>query len=46
MAVKGILNLDFPVIMGITLFGAMAYVVINLLVDVTQSWLDPRTRLA
>ena len=46
MAVKGILNLDFPVIMGITLFGAMAYVVINLVVDITQSWLDPRTRLA
>jgi ABC-type dipeptide/oligopeptide/nickel transport system permease component len=46
MAVKGILNLDFPVIMGITLFGAAAYVVINLAVDLTQSWLDPRTRLA
>jgi len=46
LAVKGILNLDFPVIMGITLFGAAAYVVINLLVDITQSWLDPRTRLA
>jgi ABC-type dipeptide/oligopeptide/nickel transport system permease component len=44
-AVKGLLNLDYPVIMGITLFGAMAYVVINLLVDLTQAWLDPRTRL-
>jgi ABC-type dipeptide/oligopeptide/nickel transport system permease component len=46
LAVKGILNLDFPVIMGITLFGAAIYVVINLVVDITQSWLDPRTRLA
>jgi ABC-type dipeptide/oligopeptide/nickel transport system permease component len=45
-AVKALLNLDYPAIMGITLFGAMAYVVINLLVDLTQSWLDPRTRLA
>ena len=35
-----------PVIMGITLFGAAAYVMINLLVDIAQSWLDPRTRLA
>ncbi len=46
LAVKGILNLDFPVIMGITLFGAFAYVLINLAVDIVQSWLDPRTRLA
>ncbi len=46
MAVRGILNLDFPVIMGITLFGAFAYVLINLVVDIGQSWLDPRTRLA
>jgi ABC-type dipeptide/oligopeptide/nickel transport system permease component len=45
-AVKGLMNLDYPVVMGITLFGAAAYVVINLLVDLTQAWLDPRTRLA
>ena len=45
-AVKGLLNLDYPVVMGITLFGAIAYVVINLAVDLAQSWLDPRTRLA
>ena len=45
-AVKGLLNLDYPAIMGITLFGAMAYVFINLAVDLTQAWLDPRTRLS
>ncbi len=45
-AVKGLLNLDYPVIMGITLFGAAAYVLINLGVDLLQAWLDPRTRLA
>jgi ABC-type dipeptide/oligopeptide/nickel transport system permease component len=45
-AVKGLLNLDYPVVMGITLFGAAAYAVINLFVDLTQAWLDPRTRLA
>ena len=45
-AVKGLLNLDYPVVMGITLFGAAGYVVINLAVDLAQSWLDPRTRLA
>ena len=45
-AVKGLLNLDYPVVMGITLFGAVGYVAINLAVDLAQSWLDPRTRLA
>ncbi len=45
-AVKGLLNLDYPVVMGITLFGAVGYVVINLAVDLVQAWLDPRTRLA
>lgn len=45
-AVNGLLNLDYPVVMGITLFGALGYVVINLAVDLLQAWLDPRTRLA
>ena len=44
--VKGLLNLDYPVVMGVTLFGAVGYVVINLAVDLAQSWLDPRTRVA
>jgi peptide/nickel transport system permease protein len=44
--VKGLLNLDYPVVMGVTLFGAAGYVLINLIVDLAQSWLDPRTRLA
>lgn len=44
--VKGLLNLDYPVVMGVTLFGAVGYVLINLAVDLAQSWLDPRTRLA
>ena len=30
----------------ITLFGAAAYVVINLIVDIVQAGLDPRVRLA
>jgi len=46
MAVKGILNVDYPVIMGITLFGAAFYLVVNFVVDVMQAWLDPRIRLA
>lgn len=45
-AVKSILNVDYPAIMGITLLGAVAYVVINFIVDVGQAALDPRVRLA
>ncbi len=44
-AVKSILNVDFPSIMGITLLGAVGYVTINLLVDLGQAWLDPRIRV-
>ncbi len=31
--------------MGIALLGAFGYVVINLLVDLAQAWLDPAVRL-
>jgi peptide/nickel transport system permease protein len=43
--VRSLLNLDYPAIMGITLFGASGYVIINLIVDLLQSWVDPRIRL-
>jgi ABC-type dipeptide/oligopeptide/nickel transport system permease component len=45
-AVKSILNVDYPAIMGITLFGAAFYLFVNLVVDVMQAWLDPRIRLS
>jgi len=45
-AVKSILATDYPAIMGIALFGAAAYVLINLLVDLAQAWVDPRIRLS
>lgn len=44
-AVHSMLNVDYPAIMGIALFGAAAYVLINLVVDLAQAWLDPRVRL-
>lgn len=43
--VRSLLNLDYPAIMGITLFGAFIYVIINLIVDLLQAWVDPRIRL-
>ncbi len=44
--VHSILNVDYPAIMGVTLFGAVGYVLINLLVDIAQARLDPRAALA
>jgi peptide/nickel transport system permease protein len=43
--VRSLLNLDYPAIMGITLFGAIAYVTLNLIVDLLQAWVDPRISL-
>ena len=43
--VRALLNIDYPAIMGITLFGATAYVIINLIVDILQAWVDPRISL-
>jgi ABC-type dipeptide/oligopeptide/nickel transport system permease component len=43
--VHSLLNIDYPAIMGITLFGATMYVLINLLVDLLQAGIDPRVSL-
>lgn len=36
---------DFPVIMAVTLVGTLAYIVLNLVVDILQAMLDPRIRV-
>jgi ABC-type dipeptide/oligopeptide/nickel transport system permease component len=43
--VRSLLNVDYPAIMGITLLGSVGYVVINLIVDLAQAWIDPRISL-
>lgn len=43
--VQSLLNVDYPAIMGMTLFGAIGYVLVNLVVDLLQAWLDPRISL-
>lgn len=45
MLLAGILAKDYPVVQGVVLFIALAYVVINLGVDFTYGLLDPRIRL-
>ncbi len=43
--VRSLINVDYPAIMGITLFGAAGYVLINLVIDMLQAWIDPRISL-
>ena len=43
--VHSLLNIDYPAIMGITLFGATGYILINLTVDLLQAGIDPRISL-
>ena len=43
--VHSLLSVDYPAIMGVTLFAAAGYVVINLIVDLLQALVDPRIRL-
>jgi peptide/nickel transport system permease protein len=38
----GILNRDYPVVQGGIVFVAVAFVLINLLVDISYALLDPR----
>lgn len=44
IAVNGIWNKDFPTVQGTVLFTATIYVLVNLLVDISYGWIDPRIR--
>ncbi|RMF89316.1 MAG: ABC transporter permease [Nitrospinota bacterium] len=45
LAVTSILYRDFPVVQALVLLSATLFVLINLLVDLTYAYLDPRIRL-
>jgi ABC-type dipeptide/oligopeptide/nickel transport system permease component len=45
MTIKAVQSLDFPVVMGSTLFIATLFVVINLAADLLYALADPRVRL-
>ncbi len=44
LAVTSIQNQDYPYVQGITLITATAVLLVNLLVDLSYGWLDPRVR--
>ncbi len=46
LLVNAISTRDFPVVQGVVLFAAAVFVVINLVVDLSYSFLDPRIRLS
>ena len=42
--VVGIIQRDYPVVQGFVLYLALIFLLVNLLVDVTYRWVDPRLR--
>ena len=44
LLVDAILNKDIPLVQGAVLFVAVVYIVVNLLVDISYAYLDPRIR--
>jgi peptide/nickel transport system permease protein len=44
LVVEAVVWRDLPVVRGIVVLGALAYVVVNLAADLAQAWLDPRLR--
>jgi peptide/nickel transport system permease protein len=44
--VQAALKLDYPGLLGVTLFVAAVYVFVNFVVDVTYGILDPRIRIS
>ena len=44
LVVDAVSNRDFPVIQGVLLMVALSYVVVNLVIDLTYVYIDPRIR--
>lgn len=44
LLLTAIVSRDMPVVRGVVLVGALSYLLVNLLGDAVQAWLDPRLR--
>ena len=42
--VRSMTSLDFPAVMGVTMVIALIYILVNLLVDISYAFIDPRIR--
>jgi ABC-type dipeptide/oligopeptide/nickel transport system permease component len=45
VTINAVLNLDFPVVMGATIFVALVFIITNIFVDIFYAMIDPRVRL-
>jgi len=45
LLVDALINVDFPLVMGVILVIATCFIIINILVDLIYLWLDPRVRI-
>ena len=45
LLVDALINVDFPLVMGVILVIASCFILINILVDLIYLWLDPRIRI-
>jgi peptide/nickel transport system permease protein len=45
-SVQAALKLDYPALLGVTLFVAAAYVLVNFCIDILYGVLDPRIRIS
>jgi ABC-type dipeptide/oligopeptide/nickel transport system permease component len=44
LAAESIRTQDFPLVQGTVMISALAFIVVNLLVDLSYAWIDPRIR--
>ncbi len=44
LAISAVLQRDFPLIQGLILSFALLFILVNLIVDLSYAWLDPRLR--
>jgi peptide/nickel transport system permease protein len=45
-AVVAIDQYDLPIVQGVVVFGTLAIITFNLVVDILYAWIDPRIRLS
>jgi ABC-type dipeptide/oligopeptide/nickel transport system permease component len=45
VTINAVYSLDFPIVMGVTIFVAFAFIIINIFVDLLYAIIDPRVRV-
>ena len=45
LLVDALVNVDFPLVMGVILVISTCFIIINILVDLIYIWLDPRVKI-